>query len=69
MIDFREYEAPSPQPFPPPERSQRDTQVEPDIDRLVSLLAGITAVRPVDDVISAALARRHLVVSARPLAA
>jgi hypothetical protein len=43
--------------------------VEPDVDRLVSLLAGVTAVRPVDDVICAALARRNLVVTARPLAA
>ncbi|KMO32601.1 hypothetical protein VQ02_23060 [Methylobacterium variabile] len=68
MLDLREYEAPSPQPLPP-ERGHRETNVEPDVDRLVSLLAGVTAVRPVDDVICAALARRNLVVTARPLAA
>ncbi len=68
MTDPREYEYPSPEPLPL-ERVHRDGQVEPDIDRLASLLAGLTAVRPVDDVICAALARRNLVVTARPLAA
>ncbi len=68
MIDLREYEVPSPQP-PPPERVHRDCHVEPDADRLASLLAGVTAVRPVDDVVCPALARRNLVVTARPLAA
>jgi len=68
MIDLRDYEAPSPQPLPP-ERPLRDSRAEPDVDRLASLLAGVTAMRPVDDVICAALARRNLVVTARPLAA
>lgn len=69
MIDLREYEAPSPQP-PAPERIHRDGHhVEPDADRLASLLAGVTAVRPVDDVVCLQLARRNLVVTARPLAA
>jgi hypothetical protein len=69
MIDLREYEVPSPQP-PAPERIHRDGHhVEPDADRLASLLAGVTAVRPVDDVICLHLARRHLVLTARPLAA
>ena len=68
MTDPRECEYPSPEPLPL-ERVHRDGQVEPDIDRLAILLAGLTAVRPVDDVICAALARRNLVVTARPLAA
>ncbi|WP_288587577.1 hypothetical protein [uncultured Methylobacterium sp.] len=68
MTDPREYELPSPEPLPL-ERVHRDGQVEPDIDRLASLLTGLTAVRPVDDVICAALARRNLVVTARSLAA
>ncbi|KMO44657.1 hypothetical protein VQ03_01910 [Methylobacterium tarhaniae] len=68
MIDLREYEMPTPQP-PAPERVHRDGHVEPDLDRLVSLLAGVTAVRPVDDVVCIHLARRNLVVTARPLAA
>lgn len=68
MIDLRDDETPSPEPLLP-ERVHRDGQVEPDVDRLANLLAGITAVRPVDDVICAALARRNLVVSARSLTA
>ncbi len=68
MIDLREYEVPSPQP-PASERVHRDSHVEPDADRLASLLAGVTAMRPVDDVVSPALARRNLVVTARPSAA
>ena len=68
MIDLRDYEAPSPQPLPP-DRAHRDAHIEPDVDRLASLLAGVTAVKPVDDVICVALARRNLVVTARSLAA
>lgn len=68
MIDLREYEVPSPQP-PPPERIHRDGHVEPDADRFASLLAGVTVVRPGDDVVCAALARRNLVVTARAVAA
>ncbi len=68
MIDLRDDEVPTPQP-PAPERVHCDGQVEPDIDRLASLLAGVVAMRPVDDVVCPALARRNLVVTARPLAA
>ncbi|KMO13910.1 hypothetical protein [Methylobacterium platani] len=68
MIDLRDHEAPTPQ-APPPERAHRDGHLDPDIDRLACLLAGVTAVRPVDDVICAALARRNLVVTARARAA
>ncbi|GJD60889.1 hypothetical protein [Methylobacterium frigidaeris] len=68
MIDLREYEVPSPQP-PASERVHRDSSIEPDADRLASLLAGVTAVRPVDDVVCLHLARRNLVVTARSLAA
>ncbi len=65
MIDLREYEVPSPQP-PAPERVHRDGSVEPDGDRLANLLAGVAAVRPTDDVVCLHLARRNLVVTARP---
>jgi hypothetical protein len=68
MIDLRDHEASSPQPLPP-ERAHRDGYLEPDVDRLASLLAGAPAGRPGDDVICAALARRNLVVTARALAA
>lgn len=68
MIDLREVEVPTSQP-PTPERVHRDGHVEPDVDRLASLLAGVAATRPVDDVVCPALVRRNLVVTARPLAA
>ncbi|WP_279358864.1 hypothetical protein [Methylobacterium indicum] len=68
MTDPRDYQLPSPEPLRL-ERVHRDGQVEPDIDRLASLLAGLTAVRPVDDVICAAMAKRNLVVTARARAA
>ncbi|GJD48819.1 hypothetical protein OPKNFCMD_1545 [Methylobacterium crusticola] len=60
MLGYREHETPTP-PAPMPDRVHREVDSASESERLATLLAGLVAMRPADDVICAAMAKRNLI--------